>query len=193
MNFQSVMPAATLDVSVIIVNYNTAHLLPEMWQCLQGAFDQLQVETIIVDNASRDDSISVIKSVCPDATLICNTTNVGFGRANNQALPHVNGRYVLLLNTDAFVSADTLTKTVAHMDNHPSVGVLGVKLVGRDGQMQPCCRYFPTPWNLFVAKSGLKRFLPAVQMVDDLEWAHDEVRLCDWVTGCYFLVRREAI
>lgn len=193
MKSQSVMPMATLDVSVVVVNYNTAHLLPEMWQCLQRALGHLRVEIIIVDNASRDDSISVIKTVCASAKLISNAVNVGFGRANNQALAHVHGRYVLLLNTDAFVSPDTLTKTVAHMDSHPSVGILGVKLVGRDGQMQPCCRYFPTPWNTFVARSGLRRFLPVVQMVDDLDWAHDEVRLCDWVTGCYFLIRREAI
>lgn len=190
---QSEMPMATLDVSVVVVNYNTGHLLAKMWQCLQGGLGHLRVETIIVDNASSDDSINTITSVCPEAKLICNPVNVGFGRANNQALAHVQGRYVLLLNTDAFVSPDTLSKTVAYMDKHPRVGILGVKLVGRDGQMQPCCRYFPTPWNSFVARSGLKHFLPAAQMVDDLEWAHDEVRLCDWVTGCYFLVRREAI
>ncbi len=187
------MPSATLDVSVVIVNYNTGHLLPEMWQCLQSALGHLRVETIIVDNASRDDSIDVINRVCTGAKLIVNDGNVGFGRANNQALEHVHGRYVLLLNTDAFVAPDTLTMTVGHMDNHPTVGILGVKLVGRDGQMQPCCRYFPTPWNTFVARSGLKRFLPVVKMVDELDWTHDQVRLCDWVTGCYFLVRREVI
>lgn len=190
---QSAMPVATLDVSVIVVNYNTAHLLPEMWRCLQTSLGNLRVETIIVDNASRDNSISVIENVCTGAKLISNAVNVGFGRANNQALPNVHGRYVLLLNTDAFVSPDTLTTTVTHMDSHPNVGVLGVKLVGRDGKMQPCCRYFPTPWNTFIARSGLKRFLPKVRMVDDLDWAHDEVRLCDWVTGCYFLIRREAV
>lgn len=193
MKTQGVMPAATLDVSVVVVNYNTGHLLPEMWQCLQSALGHLCVETIIVDNASRDDSIDVIRRVCAGAKLIVNNTNVGFGRANNQALEFVHGRYVLLLNTDAFVAQDTLTKTVDHMDSHPTVGVLGVKLVGRDGQMQPCCRYFPTPWNTFVARSGLRRFLPKVQMVDELDWDHDEVRHCDWVTGCYFLMRRKAI
>lgn len=187
------MPSATLDVSVVIVNYNTGHLLPEMWQCLQRSLGHLHVEAIIVDNASRDDSVDVIRRICTGAKLILNNENVGFGRANNQALPHVHGRYVLLLNTDAFIAPDTLVKTVGHMDSHPDVGVLGVKLVGRDGQMQPCCRYFPTPWNTFVARSGLKRYLPKVQMVDELDWNHDEVRLCDWVTGCYFLVRRETI
>ena len=96
----------------------------------------------------------------PDAELIANPTNPGFGRANNQALPHVRGRYVLLLNTDAFVSADTLPKTVTFMDAHPECGVLGVKLVGEDGALQPSCRYFPTPWNVFLASTGLHRFFP---------------------------------
>ena len=117
--------------------------------------------------------------------MIANSVNVGFGRANNQALPHVRGRYVLLLNTDAFVSADTLPKTVSFMDAHPRCGVLGVKLVGEDGSLQPSCRYFPTPWNVFLASTGLQRFFPRTRLVDDMSWDHASVRECDWVPGCY--------
>ena len=94
-------------------------------------------EILIVDNASRDGSVALIKRECPDCKLIENDVNVGFGRANNQALAWVKGRHVLLLNTDAFVLPDTLEKTVAYMDAHPGCGILGVKLVGRDGALQP--------------------------------------------------------
>ena len=90
----------------------------------------LTLQVIVVDNASRDDSVEVLRTRFPEAELIENRTNVGFGRANNQALPLVRGRYVLLLNTDAFVSSDTLPKTVRFMDAQPGCGVLGVKLVG---------------------------------------------------------------
>jgi len=183
-----------VDVSVLIVNYNTAHLLKEMWDALDASRGDLSLQTIVVDNASRDESVSVLQRDHPDAQLIVNADNVGFGRANNQALmAGATGRYVLLLNTDAFVAPDTLTRTVAYMDAHPDCGLLGVRLVGRDGELQPCCRYFPTPWNVFLARTGTARFFPKVRMVDDMTWDHGSVRECDWVPGCYLLIRREVI
>ncbi|HEY8708371.1 MAG TPA: glycosyltransferase family 2 protein [Burkholderiaceae bacterium] len=182
-----------VDVSVVVVNYNTAHLLPEMWAALERARGGLNLQTIIIDNASRDDSVALLRRDFPDVQLIVNTTNVGFGRANNQALPFIAGRYVLLLNTDAFVAPDTLGKTVAYMDAHADCGILGVRLVGRDGTLQPSCRFFPTPWNVFLQRTGLKRFFPAERMVDDMAWDHASTRECDWVPGCYYLVRRELI
>ena len=147
----------------------------------------------MVDNASRDGSVDILRTRYPNVELIENPTNVGFGRANNQALPRIRGRYVVLLNTDAFVAPDTLQKTVDFMEAHPRCGVLGVKLVGRDGALQPSCRYFPTPWNVFLARTGLKRFFPGTRLVDDMSWDHASVRECDWVPGCYYLVRREVI
>lgn len=192
----SVLAAASpgVDVSVIVVNYNTAHLLADMRQALERSVAPgMTIELIIIDNASRDDSKAVLQRDFADCTLIFNDTNVGFGRANNQGLAHARGRHILLLNTDAFVSADTLGKTVQYMDAHPECGVLGVRLEGRDGTLQPCCRYFPTPWNLFLIRTGLHAVFPRTRMVDDLDWPHDSVRECDWVIGCYYMVRREVI
>jgi GT2 family glycosyltransferase len=181
------------DVSVVVVNYNTGHLLGRLFEALEASRGTLKVQTIVVDNASRDGSVEILRTRHPHAELIENTTNVGFGRANNQALALARGRYVLLLNTDAFVSPDTLTKTVAFMDAHADCGVLGVKLVGEDGRLQPSCRYFPTPWNVFLAATGFARLFPRARLVDDLSWNHAAVRECDWVPGCYYLVRREVI
>jgi N-acetylglucosaminyl-diphospho-decaprenol L-rhamnosyltransferase len=79
------------------------------------------------------------------------------------------------------------------MEVNPCCGVLGVKLVGRDGALQPSCRYFPTPWNVFLAKTGLQRLFPGTRLVDDMTWDHASVRECDWVPGCYYLIRREVI
>lgn len=188
------MPSlAQADVSIIVVNYNTAHLLGRMFAAIEAGRGDLTLQVIVVDNASRDNSVQVLRTQYPEAELIANSTNPGFGRANNQALPLVRGRYVLLLNTDAFVSPDTLQKTVRFMDANPTCGVLGVKLVGEDGALQPSCRYFPTPWNVFLASSGLGRFFPRTRLVDDLSWDHASVRECDWVPGCFYLVRREVI
>jgi N-acetylglucosaminyl-diphospho-decaprenol L-rhamnosyltransferase len=183
-----------MDISVIVVSYNTAGLLEQCIGDLRSAMDaSLTVEIVFVDNASSDNSVEVIKTKFPECRLIENERNVGFGRANNQALPFATGRYFLLLNTDAFVAADSLSKTVAFMDANPRCGILGTRLEGRDGVLQPSCRYFPTSWNTFLQRTGLNRVFKGVQMVDDMEWAHDTVRTCDWVVGCYYLVRKELI
>jgi GT2 family glycosyltransferase len=182
-----------VDVSIVVVNYNTAHLLGRMFAALEAGRDDLKLQVIVIDNASSDNSVEVLRTRHPEAELIANSLNVGFARANNQAVPRVRGRYVLLLNTDAFVSPDTLPKSVAFMDAHPQYGVLGVKLVGEDGSLQPSCRYFPTPWNVFLASTGLEQFFTRTRLVDDMRWDHASVRECDWVPGCYYLVRREVI
>ena len=181
------------DVSVILVSYNTAHLLDRMFAALDAAGATLKLQMIVVDNASRDNSVDILRTRYPHVQLIQNKVNVGFARANNQALALARGRYILLLNTDAFVSPDTLEKTVEFMNKHPRSGVLGVKLVGTDGTLQPSCRYFPTPWNVFLAATGLNRFFPRARLVDDMSWDHSTVRDCDWVPGCYYLVRHELI
>lgn len=181
------------DISILLVNYNTRHLLEQCFGRLKAACGSLRSQVIVVDNSSADDSIPFIRRHWPGWELIANASNVGFGRANNQALPRVEGRYVLLLNTDAFVAPDSLEKTVAYMDAHPRCGILGVRLVGRDGELQPSARYFPTPWNLFLQRTGLGRFFPGARLMDDLDWDHASVRQCDWVPGCYYLVRREVI
>jgi GT2 family glycosyltransferase len=186
-------PAKEPDVSAILVSYNTASLLPDALGALRNAADNISLQTIIVDNASRDDSAALIRRDYADCELIANDKNVGFGRANNQALPLIQGRYILLLNTDAFVAPETLNKTVAYMDAHPECGALGVKLVGRDGVLQPSCRYFPTPLNIFLWETGLHRLFPWVKLVDDMNWDHASARACDWVPGCYFLIRSEVV
>lgn len=182
-----------MDLSVIVVNYNTHHLLDEFFLNLNKAAEQLSVKVLMIDNASSDASRDYLQSMPDSVSVVLNNTNVGFGRANNQAVPLVEGRYVLLLNTDAFVAPDTLTKTVAWMDANPECGVLGVKLTDRDGALQPSCRYFPTPINVFLNRTGLERFLPWVRGVDDMAWGHGSVRECDWVPGCYYLIRRETL
>lgn len=182
-----------VDVTVVFVSYNTADMTVKAIELVQSSLHDLNLEIIVVDNASRDDSVARVSQLFPNVRLIQNTQNVGFGRANNQVLPFFNGRYMLLLNTDAFVEPDSIQKTVTFMDANPRSGILGVRLLGRDGVLQPSCRYFPTPLNLFLTKTGLSKLLPMVKLVDNMAWNHNEVRNCDWVPGCYYLIRREVI
>jgi len=184
---------AGCDISLLIVNYNTSHLLKDMMSALTSSIGDFSLEIVMLDNASKDDSAAKIRQDYPSVDLLENDKNVGFGRANNQALELATGRYILLLNTDAFVSPDTLKKTLEYMESHPECGVLGVKLLGRDGELQPSCRYFPTPWNIFLSRTGFSRFFPQTKLVDDMSWNHDAVRECDWVPGCYYLIRRQVI
>jgi N-acetylglucosaminyl-diphospho-decaprenol L-rhamnosyltransferase len=181
-----------MDISVIVVCYNTSKLLPEMMDSLQAAKGPLTIETIFIDNASKDDSVAVIQNRYPHCRLITNPVNVGFGRANNQAVPFLQGRYALLLNTDAFVAPDTLLKTVAYMDAHSDVGIVGVRLVGRDGLAQPSARSFPNPWDTFLRRSGLIRFCTDQRAQELMPHAIAPV-VCDWVPGCYYMVRKAVI
>ncbi|MBU0621574.1 MAG: glycosyltransferase family 2 protein [Gammaproteobacteria bacterium] len=182
-----------VDVSVILVSYNTIEMTKTALNHLESSSHNLETEVFVIDNDSKDHSVEVLRNEYPNINLIENKSNVGFGRANNQALPNIKGRYVLLLNTDAFVETDTVAKTVQYMDANPCCGILGVRLIGRDGELQPSCRYFPTPWNLFLGRSGLKRFIRGAKLVDDMSWDHASVRDCDWVPGCYLLIRKEVI
>ncbi len=182
-----------IKLDILVVNYNTQALLEPMFDALRRSSDIDNFRYLVVDNASADNSLEHLAKVCPEALLIANEHNVGFGRANNQLVEHLQSKYVLLLNTDAFVAPETLSKTLGYMEANPDCGVLGVRLVGREGDLQPSCRYFPTPLNVFVARAGLRRFFPWLKMVDDMAWDHASVRECDWLPGCYYLIRREVI
>ena len=181
------------DISVVIVNYNTAHLLERLFAAIEAARGSLELEIVVVDNASTDNSVEILELHYPSVVLVKNSKNVGFGRANNLAVRQVTGCYILLLNTDAFVAPDSLEKTFSFMKDHPRCGVLGVRLVNEDGLLQPSCRHFPTPWNVFLQRTGLSRFFPTHRLVDDLEWDHTSVRQCDWVPGCFYLVRATVV
>jgi len=182
-----------MDLTTVIVNYNTANLLHDCINALRNSASKIAMNIVIVDNASSDESASLLQRDFSDCKLIFNDKNIGFGRANNQCIPFIQGKYVLLLNTDAFVSKDTINKTMQYMDNHQSCGILGVKLLGRDGELQPSCRYFPTPLNIFLQRTGFKRFFNHTQLVDDMSWDHNSSRKCDWVPGCYYLIRKEVV
>jgi GT2 family glycosyltransferase len=169
-----------------------------MFAALEASRGALRLQVIVIDNASSDRSVEILRTRYPSVELIENPINVGFGRANNQALPRLCGRYILLLNTDAFVSPDTLEKTVSFMDLHPHCGVLGVKLVREDGTLQPSFRDFPKLSNVFWVLNSLRfqwrwPFLGKHPVDTTWNWDCASERECDWVPGCYYLTRREVI
>src|ERR1700755_599145 len=112
-----------LDLSIIIVNWNGKALLTKCLQCVESTVKKITYETYVVDNASTDGSQDMVRQNFPNVKLIANTDNVGFATANNQAMKVAEGRYILLLNSDAFVKENTLDYMVKFMDEHPEAGM----------------------------------------------------------------------
>lgn len=186
-------PVRCPDLSVIVVNYNTAHLLDRCLKALRKACEGLSLELVIVDNASRDESASYIRDHFPWARLIANSTNVGFGRANNQAVQFCTAPFILLLNADAYVYPDAIRRSLKHMASEPRCGVLGAHLVDESGRGIVSGRTFPSSWEMFQLRTGLlsRRGRRPPESVDVS--SQPPVQDCDWVVGCYYLVRRALV
>ncbi len=129
-----------VDISVIVVSYNTAGLLGPCLESIEAAPGALP-EVVVVDNASADGSADLVRRAHPSVRLLANPVNRGFGAANNQALPLCSGRYIVLLNPDAVLRPGALRELVAYMDAHPAVGLAGPKLVNPDGTPQDSVSY----------------------------------------------------
>src|SRR3984957_11558276 len=125
--------AGVPDASVVLVSFNTRELLRECLLTLHRQVGGTKFETIVVDNASRDGSADMVATEFPAVRLIRSKINLGFAAANNRAFEIARGRYVVLLNSDAFLQSGALRLSVEHMDANPQVGVAGGRLVGRNG------------------------------------------------------------
>jgi N-acetylglucosaminyl-diphospho-decaprenol L-rhamnosyltransferase len=129
-----------MDISIIIVSYNTANLTLDCLASLQTS-DELKREIFVVDNASPDRSAELIIGRFPQVSVIANKQNIGFGAANNQALKKCRGRYIIFLNPDTTLNRDTLQRAVAFMDANERVGLAGAKILNPDGTLQESVSY----------------------------------------------------
>jgi GT2 family glycosyltransferase len=184
------------DLSVVIVSFNTREVLRECLEAVARESADLRVQIIVVDNGSRDGSIEMLRADFPAIELIASEENLGFGRANNLAFKRARGRYIVLLNSDAFLTPDALRLSVEHMDADPRVGLGGGRLVGRDGSWQPSARRFPTlTTDLFVYSGLADRYAHSrIFGCYNRTWA-DPMRAAnvDWVPGAYSIIRAEAL
>lgn len=150
-----------MDLSIVIVSYNTREMLRDCLRALPEAARGLAVETYVVDNASPDDSAGMVAAEFPAVHLIANRGNTGFTQANNQALRRCRGRNVAILNPDTEPAPGSLTAMACFLDSHPEVGAVGPKLLNTDGSLQHNGRRFPSVWREFLAVSGLRRLCRA--------------------------------
>ncbi len=149
-----------MDISIIIVNYNTRDDLRNALASIRTAAAALKVQTIVVDNLSKDDSVAMVRSEFPEVTLIANQDNRGFAAANNQGIEIAGGRYVLLLNPDTILYEDTLTKCVDYMEQHQDIGCLGIKSLTRSGNVFPNGNSFPSEIKTLARLLMLREILP---------------------------------
>lgn len=181
-----------LDVSIIIVSFNTREVLRECLTSVLLECKHLQAEILVVENASTDGSAEMIARDFPSVVVLASDRNLGFGGANNVALSVARGRYFVLLNSDAFFQPGALQLSIAHMDQTPGCGLGGGRLVGRDGAPQPSSRAFHSVTRDAVVLSGLAARYPASRLFGrfDRTWADPlEPAEVDWVPGAFSILR----
>ncbi|HEY0759756.1 MAG TPA: glycosyltransferase family 2 protein [Acidisarcina sp.] len=189
-------PISTPAISILIVSFNTRDILRECLQSVQAATGKLDIETIVVDNCSRDGSAAMLRADFPAVLLIESEKNLGFGGANNLAWERARGQYIVLLNSDAFLREDTLRLSLQKMAADPGVGLAGGRLVGRDGALQPSARMFPGYLRQLLTMSGLAARYPSSRFFGqpDRTWA-DPMKTAevDWVPGAYSIIRADLL
>ena len=152
-----------VKISVVIVNYRVKYFLEQSLRSVRAALKAypMEGEIFVVDNHSQDDSLDYLMPRFPEVGFIANTKNVGFARANNQAIEQSTGKYVLLLNPDTVIAENTLYEVFQFMEAHPEAGGTGVKMLDGDGRFLPeSKRGFPTPWVSFCKIFGLSALFP---------------------------------
>jgi GT2 family glycosyltransferase len=186
-----------VKLSVIIVNYNVKYFLEQCLISVLQASKDIETEIFVVDNNSVDGSVEMVKERFPEIKLIANKDNVGFSKANNQAIRESKGEYVLLLNPDTLVEEDTFTKTVQFMDEHPNAGGLGVKMVDGKGRFLPeSKRGLPTPQVAFFKMFGLSSLFPKSKKFGRYHLGFldkDEIHKIDVLAGAFMLMRRKTL
>lgn len=129
-----------IDLSIIIVHWNTPDHLMVCLESLQRGLRGIRWEVIVVDNASEERFQHVIDDVCPQARVMSNSENVGFAKAANQGFEITNGRYVLVLNPDAFICDGAIKRMMQVLQTHPDIGIVGPKVLDQNGVPVPACR-----------------------------------------------------
>jgi GT2 family glycosyltransferase len=186
----------SVDISIVIVSFNTRNVLRECLQSIERESAGLRIEILVVDNHSSDGSPEMVEKEFPQVRLFRCGVNLGFASANNVALEVARGRYSVLLNSDAFLCPNALTLAVQHMDQRPSVGLAGARLVGRDNSWQPSARMFPSLLTDFFVLTGLASKFPKSHLFGsfDRTWADPMLPAqTDWVPGAFSIIRTEAL
>ncbi|HDZ10795.1 MAG TPA: glycosyltransferase, partial [Bacteroidetes bacterium] len=182
-------------ISIIIVNFNVRDFLAQTLRSVKKATRSISSQIIVVDNHSSDGSSEIVEKNFPGVVLLKNTENIGFARANNQALKIARGKYLVLLNPDTIVQEDTFETLIRFFDTHPEAGMAGCRILNPDGTLQLACRRsFPTPWVAFTKLVGLDGFFPKSRLFGRYNLTYldpNRPAEVDAISGSFMMVRRE--
>ena len=154
-----------MDLSIVIVNWNSAEFLRQCLRTVYRTSREIQFEVIVIDNASFDGSRQVVENEFPDAKFVESSSNLGFAGANNAACEHAVGRNILFLNPDTEIISSALESMVSTLDSNPTVGIVGCKLLNSDGSVQTSCvQTFPTVCNQLLDAEVLRSLTPRARI-----------------------------
>lgn len=183
-----------MKLSIIIVNYNVCYFLEQTLSAVYKSETAFDYEVWVVDNDSKDESLMMIEHKFPKVNLIANKANVGFAKANNQAIQQAQGEYVLLLNPDTIIQEDTLQRCVEFMDSHADAGGLGVKMYDGTGNFLPeSKRGFPSPLAAFAKMSGLAKLFPKSKIFGGYHLTYldkNKTHQVDVLSGAFMFIRK---
>lgn len=186
-----------MQLSIIVVNYNVKYFLEHCLLSVFRACEGLEAEVLVVDNASSDGSVDMVSARFPQAILMANTENVGFAKANNQAVAVAKGAYILYLNPDTILPEDALHKCYDYMQTHPNAGALGCRLVDGTGAFLPeSKRGFPSAAVAFYKISGLSGLFPRSRRFNQYHVGYlseHETHAVDVLVGCFMFCRKTVI
>lgn len=186
-----------IDLSIIIVNWNTKKLLHDCIDSIYKNTEKLNFEVIVVDNDSKDGSAEMVKKEFPQVKLIVNDDNLGFAKANNKGIKIAKGRYVSLLNSDTVVKRKAYKIMVEFMDNNLHIGAVGPKVISPDDSIQyGCARHFPTPLSEFYSMTNLSQWFPKSKIFGKQRltyWDHKDSRYIDLLLGACMVIRKKTV
>lgn len=186
-----------MDISIIIVSFNTRELLIKCLKSVKEAVKNLKQTVFVVDNNSSDKTVEAVRELFPWVKLIANTKNLGFAKANNQALRKANSKYVLILNPDSVLMPDTLIKMVKFMDENQNVAVASCRVELASGKLdRDCRRHFPTPWRAFCHFSSLEKLFRGSKIFDQYYMGYlpeNKEHEIDSCAGAFMMVRSSCI
>lgn len=182
-----------MKISVIIVSFNASGLLKACLESLFAISTSHDLEVVVVDNNSADDSVAMIRQTFPQVVLLENDWNAGFAAGVNQGYAASKGAYVFLFNPDARLRPGALDRAVDFMEKHPECGICGARLLNPEGGLEPSARRFPNAWYKFLTTSGLSTHFPSSKIFgrgDYRYFDHNSVLEVDWVPGTFSAIRR---
>jgi len=186
-----------LDLSIIIISFNTKSLLRDCLNSIIKNKGEIKLEIIVIDNGSSDKSPQMVEQLFPQVKLIKNKENLGFSKANNLGIRKSKGKYILLLNSDTVIMPKTLETMINFMERNPQIGVSTCRVELPSGEIDPAChRGFPTPWRAFTYFSGLEKLFPKIGIFSGyhlLNLPLNTIHEIDSPSGCFYLVRKKAI